>query len=116
MRYGSNYRTNYFGHGFDVPGSFLHPNERTSILFNIEPVICEFDGAPVFVYSSDANNAPAQEAIAENWNVAVILCGDDEFHLSRGLFFGSSSLDGTVSGFWPILWDFLIMLCVPKMW
>ncbi len=70
----------------------------------MKPVICEPDGAPVSLYSSNANNAPAQVEIAENWNVAAILFGDDEFHLSHSSFFGSSSLDGTVSGFWPILW------------
>ena len=93
----------------DVRGSFLHPSERTSILSNMKPVLCELDGAPVSVYSSDANNAPAQAEIAENWNVAAILCGDNEFHLYCSSFFSSSSLDGTVPGFWPILWDSLIM-------
>ncbi len=78
-------------------------------------VLCELDGAPVSVYSSDANNAPAQAEIADDWNVAAILCGDDEFHLSRGSIFGSSSLDGTVSAFLPILWDSLTISWVPKM-
>ncbi len=81
----------------------------------MRPVLCEHNGATVSVYSSNANNPPAQAKVAKNWNIAAILCGDDEFHISRGSFFGSTSLDGTVSGFWPILWDFLIMSWVPKM-
>ncbi len=91
--------------GVNVHGSFLHPNERTSILSNLKPVFCYPDCTSISVNSSDANSALAQAGTADNWNVAAIFCGDDEFHLSCGSYFGSSSLDGTVSGFWPIIWN-----------
>ncbi len=55
--------------------------------------------------------APADSA--ENWNVPAILRGDGEFHLSCDFYFGSNSLDGTVSGFWPIICESLSVTWAP---
>ncbi len=81
----------------------------------MKPIRYEPNSASISVNRFGATNAPAQAWATDNWNVAAILCGDDNFHLSRGSFFGSRSLDGTVLGFWPILWESLNICWVPKM-
>ncbi len=85
--------------GIDVRGSFLTPVERKSILSNLKPSLCKADG-----------RVPATAALTEpteKWNVASVICGDGEFGLSSDSYFGSSSLDGSVSSFWPLILDSL---------
>ncbi len=101
--------------GVNVRGSFLPPSEHTSIHSNMKPIRYEPNSASISVNSFGATNAPAQTCATDNWNVAAILGGDDEFHLLRGSLIGPSSLDGTASGFWPILWESLNISWVPKM-
>ncbi len=93
--------------GVEVQGSFLNPADKTLTLSRLQPLPSNRqDTAPVVI---------AREESIDNWNVAAILRGDGEFHFSSESYFCSSSLDGVVSGFWPLLWDSLNISWVPNM-
>ncbi len=72
-------------------GSVSNHIERRQTVSKLNPRPCAM--------TEDVSVATAQAGSAENWNVAAILRGDGEFHLSCNSYFGSSSLDGAVSGF-----------------
>ncbi len=93
--------------GIDERGCFLTPVNFKSILSNLKPSLCEADS------SVPATDAQAEST--ENWNDASVLCGDGEFHLSSDSYFESSSLDGSVSGFWPLIWESLRITWALKM-
>ena len=65
------------------------------------------DTLPITIQRARTSSTLATAELTDNWNVTAILCGDAEFHLTCGSFFGSSSLDGVVSGFWSLIWDSL---------
>ncbi len=90
-----------------VRGIFLTPVERKYILSNLKRSHCETDS------STPATAAQAESN--EDCNIASALCGDGEFHLSNNSYFGFSSLDRSVSGFWPIIWDSLRITWASKM-
>lgn len=101
--------------GIDVRGSFLTSAEQSETLSRLSLTPYEADCAPVSIQNAETRDQTAQAEYSDNWNVGAILCGDGEFHLSRKTYFGSSSIDGSVSGFWPLIWDSLNMTWAPKM-
>ncbi len=58
-------------------------------------------------FCTTTSNATAQVESSENWKVPAILRGDGESNLLHDSYFGSSSLIGAVTGFWPRIWDSL---------
>ncbi len=94
--------------GIDIRGSFFTPVERKSILSNLKPSLFEAD--------SSAPATAAQAESTESRNVASVLSGDGEFHLSSDSYFGSCSLENSVSGFWTPIWDSLRITWAPKMY
>ncbi len=86
-------------YGMNPHASFATTYDRKQTLLKLNP-------SPCTVIES-ALTATAQADPNDNWNVSAILCGDGEFHLSLQSYFGSSSLDGVASGFWPLIWDSL---------
>ncbi len=96
-------------------GSFLSETGRNSKLSCLEPIPCGTDTLPITIERASTSSTLAPAELTDNWNFAAIPCGYGEFHLTRGSFFGSSSLDGVVSGFWPLIWDSLNITWVPKM-
>jgi len=57
------------------------------------------------------NNNDAIAAVSQSadraWNVASVVCGDGSSGLLDGVFYGSGSIDGSVSTFWALEWDSL---------
>ncbi len=100
--------------GIDTGGSFNRATERKYILSNLNTVLSETSCIPISVHSADVSEVHAQTEGSDNWNLSAILCGDGEFHLSHGSYFGSSSLDGAVSGFWSLIWNSLNISWAPK--
>ncbi len=96
-------------------GSFNRATERKSMLSNLKPLPSEINNVLFSVNSPDDSRVSAPADANDNWNVAAILGGDGEFHISKGSYFGSCSLDGAVSGFWPLVWDSLTISVAPKM-
>ncbi len=101
--------------GIDVSESFLAVPDRRSIVSNLKPVTSESAKLHMSFAKVGVLETAAHAGTSEKWNVATILCGDGEFQLSSKLFFGSSSLDGSVSGFWPLVRDSLNTTWAPKM-
>ncbi len=101
--------------GLDVRGRFLPATERNSKLSCLEPIPCGTATMPITVQRASTSSTPVPAELTDNWNVAALLCGDGEFHLTSGSFFGSNSLDGAVSGFWPLIWDSRNITWAPKM-
>ncbi len=93
--------------GIAMRGSSLTPVERKSILACLKLILCDADD------SAPATTTQAESA--ENWNIAFVLCDDGKFHLAPESYFGSSSLDGSVHGFWLLIWDSLRITWAPKM-
>ncbi len=102
-------------------GSFRSLTECNSKLSGLKPIPCYTNCTPVSIQHMNFPGTSAQATLTPqaetegNWNVAVILCGEGEFHLPRESYFGSSSLGGTVSGFWHLIWDSVRMAWAPKM-
>ncbi len=101
--------------GIDTIGCFTCSAEPKSILSNLRPVSSETSCVPFSVRATDVSDVIAQTEGNSSWNVAAILCGDGEFGLSRWSYFGSSSLDGAVSGFWSLILDSLTISWAPIM-
>ena len=107
--------------GIDVRRSFLPLTERHSNVSDLRPIRSDTDCTTSFIHHANVPDIyakaelSAQTETEENFNVAAILFGDGEFHLGRESYFGSSSLDGTVSGFWLLNWDSLDITWAPKM-
>ncbi len=93
--------------GIDVRGSVLIVPNRKLVVSNLKPVLCEKDNAPMKITNAEVANTVAHADLAVSWKVASILCGNGEWRLSSESYFGSSSLDGAISGFWPLAWDSL---------
>ncbi len=108
-------------------GSFLPTIERNSGLGRLKPTQCVTNYVPITMQRANIPCTSAQAASVsqtkssdqaepgKGWNVAAILRGDGEFHLSCKSYFGSSSLHGAVSGSWPLIWDSLTIKWAPKM-
>ncbi len=88
-------------------GRFSNHMERRKTLSKLNPRPCATNDC--------ISAATAQVDSAKNWNVAAVLHGEDEFHLSCDSYFGSSSPDWIVSCFWPIIWESLPVTWAPKM-
>ncbi len=67
---------------------FSCPIKRDRTLSRLRTILC-----------TTTWNATAQVESSENWNLAAIFRGDGESNLSHDSYFGSSSLDGAVTGF-----------------
>ncbi len=89
--------------GIDVRGSFLTVLDRKFIVSNLNPVPRETDNAPMKITNAEVADRVYPADLVVNWNVASILCGDSESRLSSESYFGSSSLDGAIPGFWPLV-------------
>ncbi len=61
--------------------------------------------------SASRNLKDAVSAVTKNtkpeWNVAAIVCGDRSSGLEASVFYGSGSIDGSMSSFWALEWDSL---------
>ena len=93
--------------GIDVRGSFLAVPDRMSIVSNLKPVTSESAKLHMSFAKVGVLGTAAHADTSEKWSVATILCGDGEFQLSSKSYYGPSSLDGSVSGFWTLVWDSL---------
>ncbi len=91
--------------GVDTRGSFSCPTERDQTIIRLRPSLC-----------TTTSNATAQVESSENRNVAAILRSDGESNLPHDSYFGSSSFDGAVTGFWPLIWDSLEITWAPKIY
>ncbi len=81
--------------------------ERKSKLSNLKPFPSDSKNVYVLVNSPDDSRVSGSADTSDNCNVATILGGDGAFHLSKGPYFESGSLDGAVSGFWALVWNSL---------